>query len=290
MTLEGYDKLAALLASEPTLQYFRRFATLNTKNILVLQAEIANLEDELKDIIEYDKQQPGEDNKKRLYPFSVWHLKDSLNEPNADKFQWTKFLELRELLNQYNQALLQQSELMRFRRPDKADEAEFRKWLDDPEGAARFFGNVPENEVWSKDNGDDLIVLCRKQDGVDHFTRFIYRRFIPWFHRTLGYRSEDRHDEEMGVWKYNDSKVKSFTYVISILISGLLPAFSIIVLYFLKSATSKLVVVFVYNMVFSLVLGFLVKARRAEIFAAAVAFAAVQVALITNAGGTGCCK
>lgn len=75
----------------------------------------------------------------------------------------------------------------------------------------------------------------------------------------------------MGTWSYSDQKIKTFTYIFSLFMSGLLPASSILILFFMKDATDKMIVVFVYNVVFPLVIGFLVKAKRAEIFAAATA-------------------
>lgn len=44
-----------------------------------------------------------------------------------------------------------------------------------------------------------------------------------------------------------------------------------IVLYFLKDPAAILITIFVYDMVFVLVMGLMVKARRVEIFAAATA-------------------
>lgn len=75
----------------------------------------------------------------------------------------------------------------------------------------------------------------------------------------------------MGTWTYSDQKIKTFTYIFSLFMSGLLPASSILILYFVKDPTDKLIIIFVYNVVFPLVIGFLVKAKRADIFAAATA-------------------
>ncbi|KAL4894553.1 hypothetical protein BDV59DRAFT_12675 [Aspergillus ambiguus] len=285
---EGYDKLAALLSSDPGVQCFRRFTALNVKNLLYYQAQIANLNDELNDIIDDDKSLSSEYEEKKKYPFSVYHLEQSLKHHTSDSFQWEKFLELRELLAKYNQALLQQAQLMRFRAPESLELAALRDWLTDKEVGGLFFELQAEKDIWSEANREDLITICRKQDGVDHFTRWIYNR-LYWFHKKWGYRSKKRYDVEMGMWKYNDERIKSFTYAISILVSGLLPPSSILVLYFVKDTTARLVVILIYNVIFSLMLGFLVKAKRVEIFAASTAFAAVQVALIANTGGNGVC-
>ncbi|GCB18027.1 hypothetical protein AAWM_00912 [Aspergillus awamori] len=76
-----------------------------------------------------------------------------------------------------------------------------------------------------------------------------------------------------------DDKTDRFT---GLIISGLLPAISIIMLYYVKNTVAKLVTISVLNMVFVVIMGLMSKAGRVEIFAAATAFAAVQVAMITN--------
>ena len=97
ISLEGYDRLAAFIAPDKGLSIFRRFARLNVKNLLYFQAEIVNLDDELKDIIEEDKDPSNPERK--AFPFSVWHLKDSLDQQST---QWKKFMEIRGLLNEYS--------------------------------------------------------------------------------------------------------------------------------------------------------------------------------------------
>lgn len=40
----NYQKLSEFMATTPTMSIFRRFAALNTQNVLFLQAELATLE------------------------------------------------------------------------------------------------------------------------------------------------------------------------------------------------------------------------------------------------------
>ena len=67
--MDGYDKLAAFIAVDHGMTICRRFSTLNAKNLLYLQAELVNLEAELRDIVAQDKLSP--DATKRLFPYSV---------------------------------------------------------------------------------------------------------------------------------------------------------------------------------------------------------------------------
>ena len=95
---------------------------------------------------------------------------------------------------------------------------------------------------------------------------------------TLPYRSREslflldqKQRDDTGVWQYSDRKIKVFTYLVSVMIAAVLPASSMIVLYFIKDTAIRMVTIMVYNIVFSLALGLMVRARRVEIFAAATA-------------------
>lgn len=100
--MQGYEKLAALLSSSHGLQIFRRFGTLETKNILYLQAELTILEAQLKDIMEQDQ---GEANagtlEKRDFLNSWLALKKSDQNPAADNTQYKKVMEIRKCLKEY---------------------------------------------------------------------------------------------------------------------------------------------------------------------------------------------
>jgi hypothetical protein len=105
ISLEGYDRHAAFIASDKGLSIFRRFARLNVKNLLYLQAEIVILADELKGIIQEDKDSSNPERKD--FPFSVWCLKDSLDQQPT---QWEKFIEIRRLLNEYSKQIVSNTE------------------------------------------------------------------------------------------------------------------------------------------------------------------------------------
>jgi hypothetical protein len=91
---EGYDRLAAWIASDRGLSIYRRFAKLNAKNLLYLQAEIITVAEDLREIIDEDEK--SEDAKVQRFTTSVWYLK------NTPSLQWARFLELRRLLNEYS--------------------------------------------------------------------------------------------------------------------------------------------------------------------------------------------
>lgn len=55
----GYPKLAERMAIAPEIAVFRRFGFLNKLNLLYLQAELMDIEEELKDLQKGDHKKPG---------------------------------------------------------------------------------------------------------------------------------------------------------------------------------------------------------------------------------------
>lgn len=95
----GYLKLAAFQAKFPEAAIFRRFAALNTHNILYMQAELSHLELELKEIISEDSQ--SGDHKIRSFSLDWWTLNQALKEGGSPP-QMRKILELRGKLQAYS--------------------------------------------------------------------------------------------------------------------------------------------------------------------------------------------
>ena len=93
----NYRALAELVGRQPGLAVFRRFSSLNAKNLLYLQAEIADLEQQLGDCEKKDLESDDTDQSQFLW--SVAELKKSNGE------QWQKILELRIKLKEYSKSL-----------------------------------------------------------------------------------------------------------------------------------------------------------------------------------------
>ncbi|KAN0066946.1 hypothetical protein V8E54_014870 [Elaphomyces granulatus] len=289
--MKGYHKLAALMGSDYGLSIYRRFAKLNARNLLYLQAELVNLEAELENIILEDND--SGDDEKKLFSFSLWHLKHSSDAPDGDlPIQWQKVLEIRRLLKEYNEpsddALLQQAHILRLNAPNKFDLRVLRQWLDWENGGDRFLRGR-EADPWEVKNTDDLVTVANKHNNADKFTLWVYGALIPWYHKRWGHHSETRRDPETGVWKYNDGKIFTVTNVAAIIVSALLPTSSMLILFCLDKIVVKLAVIFIYTILFALALAIVVRARSIEIFGAATAFAAVQAVFISNCGNNGVC-
>lgn len=79
--MEGYTKIATLMGAYPEVAIFRRFAALNTQNLLYLQAELIHLESRLRRLENAD-QQSG-DRQRQLLSFDWYKLSTFVDEPKA---------------------------------------------------------------------------------------------------------------------------------------------------------------------------------------------------------------
>lgn len=96
----GYHRLASLMGGFPEAAPFRRFATLNAKNLLYLQAELTALERELRDAARKDAQSGNQfrENYSRAWVF----LCHSDERPDGSPEQWKVFSKIREALREYS--------------------------------------------------------------------------------------------------------------------------------------------------------------------------------------------
>jgi hypothetical protein len=95
--MEGYAKLAQLMASFNEFAILRHFKTLNYQNLLYLHAELIHLESELRDLAERDAQHAN-----RQYHAKDW-FSLSQAQDGEDREQWEKVIELREKLEKYSE-------------------------------------------------------------------------------------------------------------------------------------------------------------------------------------------
>jgi hypothetical protein len=101
-TTKGYPGLSSLMAHADGFGMFKRFAALNMRNLLYMQAELMSLEDELQLATINDQQAPNTD-PRSSYSKSADALRASFRstEP-AVREQWDKALEVRARLKEYS--------------------------------------------------------------------------------------------------------------------------------------------------------------------------------------------
>ena len=97
---QGYDRLSAFMGYFPEAAIFRRFATLNAKNILYLQAELLWLEEQLEKVADDDAQSSSE--RRRHFSREWFRLSHSGDHPDGSSRQWTVFMKIRRALSEYS--------------------------------------------------------------------------------------------------------------------------------------------------------------------------------------------
>ena len=97
--MAGYAKLASLMGAHPEVAIFRRFGSLNTQNLLYLQAELTGLESELRCVEQEDLESGDLD--RSIYGRDWQTLSESVQAPGYGR-QWTLFLDIRKKLEEYS--------------------------------------------------------------------------------------------------------------------------------------------------------------------------------------------
>lgn len=95
----GYQKLAALMGSVPSLLIYRRFAKMNAKRILHKQAELAILEEELNAIVNEDRSS-GDDIRETLD--KCWASLKGSSEDMTMNLHWEKMEQIDGKLKEYS--------------------------------------------------------------------------------------------------------------------------------------------------------------------------------------------
>jgi len=141
-----------------------------------------------------------------------------------------------------------------------------------------------EATAWDAAHTGDLMALNKRPD---RFAAWVANELVPVYHRLLGHRWQKRIDDDSlgSYYAYDDKKLVALGNVLCTVLSTMIPSSSILVLYYVKSMLSRLLLIIGFSSLFSLVMGFVAQGRRYEIFAATIAFAAVQVVFVGGVTG-----
>jgi hypothetical protein len=98
----GYPMLAEHIGNHPDCASFRIFAALNARNILYLQAELLELEGEIKDVERNDHQLSQREGGPGQNIAETWYWLGGKGKTEQSKKQLNLILRLREVLHQYS--------------------------------------------------------------------------------------------------------------------------------------------------------------------------------------------
>ncbi len=154
-------------------------------------------------------------------------------------------------------------------------------WYDEESGGDNFLRGVEAAVFRDKQCRDDLLIVNKRQGRDDPIARFIADKLVPVYDRLLGRRFHRSlsavtfHD----VREYHMRGMVLLGNVICMILSAVLPALAILVLFNVKSMLSRLVAIILMSLVFSLVMTVIAQ-RKADIFMSTTAFAAVLVVFV----------
>ncbi|KIW21949.1 uncharacterized protein PV07_12643, partial [Cladophialophora immunda] len=194
--MNGYNEIAGLQGSYPRLSIFRRFLPLNARNLLCLQAEIVDLEAKLRVAIESDRN--AADPLRQQFEYNISAMK---GPPEQETFnlQWTRTLEMRRLLKEYNEALYQWVFLLKLPPVNEHDLGTLHELLEKPAGDGEPFLTYHEFATWDEENIKDLTSVLGRHTERDSLSKFLDQTVQSVYHKYVGHKLHNP-IEATGVW------------------------------------------------------------------------------------------
>ncbi|KAK5195227.1 hypothetical protein LTR92_005357 [Exophiala xenobiotica] len=272
----GYDELSELIGSRPDLTIFRRFGPLAAQVLLRMQAELLDLDDDLKALRDIELQKPGLCDQAKS-----WAKVNDAVKSGQRSLRKETIAKAEETLTRYYEFASRAAAVMKLEGPDKCDLDFLRGWLENETGGDNFLRNhgTYEATAWSRECADDLMALNRRPD---RFAAWVSNALLPIYHARLGHRwhKSTAHNNLGSIYHYDDQKFVVIGDIICTILSVVIPSLSIFVLYHVRSMLVRLLLILSFSSLLSLVMALISQGKRYEIFAATTAFAAVQVAFV----------
>ncbi|KAH8671484.1 hypothetical protein BX600DRAFT_434590 [Xylariales sp. PMI_506] len=185
----GYPQLAKFMGYNPQLSILRRFTGLSVENLLYYQAEIAVLEKRLR-IIQAEDRTSGDPDRK-LFGQSWQALSSSATSDEAGQRHRAQFdlvMRLRELTNQYQQAVISHNQMLALRRPHRKLVDDLRCWMNN-----FLLGRIEiyscDWKTWDPYTGMEEDLFTFENSIMDQFTTIITFYIIDGYHKLLGRHS-----------------------------------------------------------------------------------------------------
>ncbi|KAH5099394.1 hypothetical protein HBI21_054020 [Parastagonospora nodorum] len=264
--LSGYPSLAAFIASDRdrTTLIYKRFDELAARNLLHLQSELADLHAQQRAFDEEDLTADLE-TKQCARNWESFKKAAAMGD-NRQKERWALMLRIRETMQEYREALLFESTLAALSRPSKGIMCAFRE----------VFNNQTDGrgEPFPTLGGASLSQPWEAMETGDRLTDFA--------HEHLAFLFPDRKRARKGIAYASDRAISSFVAWFSTFLAALLLIGAIVVLYTVHSPDWRLGLIATFTTLFAGSVGLLTNARRAELFAATAAYAAVLVVFVSG--------
>ncbi|SPO03231.1 uncharacterized protein DNG_05913 [Cephalotrichum gorgonifer] len=264
---EGYAAVAHWVSLDRDNEgfVFRKFDELAARNLLYLQSEILHLEGRLREL---DEQDVASDDMALKDAARTWEVLVEKVEAGDDaaKKRMRLIEDVRMKLKEYHERLLLQSEIAKLPRPSKRVLAAYRGWFKTPPalgGRAKTF----------LDDRDDLVATNNAMEA-DYLSRFLRQHWPA--------KEDIPTDGCYVIGRFNEDAVRVAVGIINTIVAAVLLVGPISGLYLVQSDKSKLAMIAAFTATFALTVGLLTNARRAEIFGATAAYAAVLVVFVSG--------
>ncbi|KAK2760547.1 hypothetical protein CKAH01_05233 [Colletotrichum kahawae] len=268
----GYLAAATWLARDTDNEtlIFRKFDTLPAANLLYMQSEILGLEKSLENMHLTTIQSDDMDLKDAA---STWETLVEQSRTGATSFRQDAkermelIKELREKLREYHEMLLLQSQIAQLKHPEER-----------PLAAVRHFFEKPHHILGGKakeflKNPADLVTLKNPND-IDYLSRFLQRHWVT--------EKQISADGVNYFARFNQRSITVTVNLVTLVTAVIFLLGPMIALNFVQNRTPKLALISVFAILFASNIGLITTAKRAEIFAATAAYAAVLVVFVSN--------
>ena len=178
--LHGYPKLASFISREPGARIFKRFASLNARNLLYHQTKVLHLEHEFDELEKAHKA-----NKDLHYTIdNLFSAQEGM--PGYDlRLKWE---EVSEALEKYNRLLIDQKAMHELPEPEGHFVDSLHNFVTNEKLPDPYWMQHPDNmvyAVWDDDRKPvqkDLVTLDYDLRARDPFTKFFTGTLLDWWH------------------------------------------------------------------------------------------------------------
>lgn len=159
------------------------------------------------------------------------------------------------------------------------------RWYEEERGGNSFLRGIEASIFRDEECRTDMVCLNGRPMDADPIAKFIGDKVIPIYDRVIGHRIHRSMSAEMfaDAREYQMKTMVLLGNIVCMILSAVLPALAILVLYNVDSMLARLVTISVMSLIFSLVMT-VVAQKKADIFMSTTAFAAVLVVFVGSSG------
>ncbi|KAF2124044.1 hypothetical protein P153DRAFT_391077 [Dothidotthia symphoricarpi CBS 119687] len=273
----SHATFADFLASDPELLVFRRFDLLNARALLYLQSELMTLEVQLLELDKEDMNDGSMDVMLAARCFEVLTSRAAQDFPReAERIELIR--RIQDVSYRYNKMLVVQSQVQQIAAPKTRVWNVFTNWF---RQAKPFVGH--SRHLLRKKTKEDFVAIgaVGDHDVLTRVVEYLTGRIVAW-------KRSSSNSQEAPMY-YKHQTVARIITLISIIGATLLLEAAIVGLYVVTNDHVRFVLIAVFIALFAVALSLFSNARRAEMFGATAAYAAVLVVFVSgnlSSGGT----